>query len=417
MFRVDTFMGGYGMVEELYGISKDLGIKFMENTVVTGLKVEEGRIAGVECVNWKTGKACGLGASAVILATGGAGQIYARTDNPSRITGDGYSLALRAGASLRDMEFVQFYPLGWDEPGFTNWMIDLAIIDKVPLLDENGEEFLLKAIHSWGLKDGAEANYYARDKTAIRMARHLRKGGKAALHLEKLPREEWDDKESLIEMRNFYPGDTKPWEYGPVGVSPIEHYMTGGVVIDTSCRTGIDGLYACGEVTGGVDGASRIGGNALSNIVTFGLIAGRTASEEAGKASPDFDPLESEDMLRSWSVGTIPPEELRKAIRKTMQNGVGPVRTASSIERTLSDLDELRTLYRHLGVRDHPGLLHALEMRGLLDSATAVSAAALKREESRGVHFREDYPTTREEWKKTVVLSLDGEKIGIAENG
>lgn len=401
----NPFMAGYGMVEELYRIAGDLGVKFLENTVATTLKTENGKVTGVECINWKTGKVCGFGASAVILATGGAGQIYERTDNPGRITGDGYSLALRAGATLRDMEFVQFYPLGWDEPGFTSWMIGLEMIDMVPLVNEKGEEFLLDAIHSWGLKDGLEANYYARDKTSIYLARHLRKGGEAKLHLEQLPPEAWE-KVPLLEMLNFYPGDIKPWEYGPVGVSPIEHYFPGGIRIDQGCFSGIESLYACGEVTGGVDGASRVGGNALTNIITFGLIAGKSAAENAEEDASDFEPLDSKDLVSSWSEGKISPTELKKAIKNTVQEGLGPVRTASSIEKTLVALREIDSRYSEIHVADHLNLLYALEIRGLLDSAMSVAIAALAREESRGVHFRDDYPAQREEWKRTISLSL-----------
>lgn len=413
----NPFMAGYGMVEELYGIAMDLGIRFVENTVATELKIEDGKVRGVECVNWKTGKVCGFGASAVILATGGAGQIYERTDNPTRITGDGYSLALRAGVPLRDMEFVQFYPLGWDEPGFTNWMIDLAMIDRVPLLDEKGREFLLEAIQSWGLKDGMEANYYARDKGSIFLARHLKRGGKAMLHLEQIPEKEWQD-EPLVEMLTFYPEDKKPWEYGPVGVRPLEHYMTGGIVIDPSCATGIKGLYACGEVTGGVDGASRIGGNALTNIVTFGLIAGKTASAEITERSADFDPLHTKEMVKNWTEGNESTSTVRKTIRETVQEGLSPVRTAASINKTIARLMELYPAHSRLEVTNHLELLSALEIRGLLDSAMSVAKAALAREESRGVHFREDYPVQRDEWKRVIQVSLENEIIRAeTENG
>ncbi len=405
----NPFMAGYGMVEELYRIAGGLGIRFVENTVATELRLEDGKISGVECVNWQTGKVCGFGASAVILATGGAGQIYERTDNPSRITGDGYSLALRAGASLRDMEFVQFYPLGWDEPGFTNWLVDLALIDRVPLVDEKNREFLLEAIQSWGLKDGMEANYYARDKGSIFLARHLKRGGKALLHLEQIPEKDWES-EPLVEMLTFYPKDRKPWEYGPVGVSPIEHYMTGGVQIAPSCFTGIEGLYACGEVTGGIDGASRIGGNALTNIVTFGLIAGKSASEWVTERAVDFEPVQSREMVRNWTRGKESPLMIRKFIKRTVQEGLGPVRTAASIERSIANLQELENVYLTLKVTDHLELLSALEIRGLLDSAMSIAKAAFVREESRGVHFREDYPTQRDEWKKNVSVYIkDGE--------
>jgi len=406
----NPFMAGYGMVKELYHIALDMGIKFLENVAVTSLRMEEMTVTGVECVDWTSGKILGLGCSAVIIAAGGGGHIYQRTDNPSRMTGDGYSLALRAGAQLRDMEFVQFYPLGWDEPGFTNWMLDLALIDRVPLTDSHGKEFLLEAIHSWGLKDGMEANYFARDKASIFMTRHFNSGGEALLHLEELPEKEWDQ-EPFSEMLPFYPRDIKPWEYGPVRVSPIQHYMPGGIIIDGACSTGIEGLYACGEATGGVDGASRIGGNALTNIVTFGLIAGRSAAGSLRDGKDDFSPAFTCSIVNSWKTGTLNALEMRNAIRAIVQKSLGPVRTASGIRQAIDELNEIRHNLAKLSVKDRQDLLLALEMQGLVDTSLAVGQAALMREESRGVHFREDFPLKRDEWKKNIEVYQRNERI------
>lgn len=408
----NPFMAGFGMVLELYDIAKKLGVSFIDETVATELRITDGRVSGVECVNWKTKEAFGLGASAVILATGGAGQIYERTDNPSRITGDGYWLALQAGATLRDMEFVQFYPLGWDEENFTNWMIDLQIIDKIPLTDVENREFLLEAIRSWGLKNGLEANYYARDKASIFLAKHLKKGGKALLHLEQFPPEKWN-KPPLAQMRTFYPRKMDPWEYGPVNVSPIQHYMTGGVEIDPSCFTGIEGLYACGEVTGGVDGASRIGGNALTNIVTFGIIAGESAASGAYEKAENFRPEGSADLVSKWKRGNISGKVIRNRIKNTVQKNLGPVRNSSSIHEALSDLSDVENLLQDLHFVTPNDLLSALETRGLLYSALAVANAALAREESRGVHFREDFPVERDEWTKNIRLRKVEHKIEV----
>ncbi|MBN1332835.1 MAG: FAD-binding protein [Synergistales bacterium] len=406
----NPFMAGYGMVNELYRIALGMGVTFLENCVATSLEVHDGKVTGVECVNWTTGKTLGLGAGAVILATGGAGQVYERTDNPTRMTGDGYSLALRAGLSLRDMEFVQFYPLGWDEPGFTNWMLDLALIDHVPLTDLDGKEFLLDAIHSWGLKDGMEANYYARDRASIFLTRHINNRGQALLHLEALSEEEWE-KEPFSEMRPFYPRDVKPWEYGPIKVSPLQHYMPGGIEIDTSCFTGIKGLYACGEVTGGVDGASRVGGNALTNIVIFGLIAGRSAGEQVDKSPEEFPPHVSSALMEAWGKGSLETGYIRKRIRSIVQEGLGPVRNAMTIIRTLEQLEEIDLTLEDLAVRNKQDLLLALEMKGLIDTSIAIGRSALLREESRGVHFREDFPIRRDEWRKNIRTCLKDGKI------
>lgn len=131
-------MGGAGFLDELISVAEGSGVKFLDWTVVTSIRVSMGRVTGINIQNWQTGEEGSIDTGSVILATGGGGQIYSHTDNPARITGDGYALALKAGAVLRDMEFVQFYPLGWAEPGFPRWLVDLSLVDSVRVTDSRG---------------------------------------------------------------------------------------------------------------------------------------------------------------------------------------------------------------------------------------------------------------------------------------
>jgi succinate dehydrogenase/fumarate reductase flavoprotein subunit len=398
-----ALLGGAGFTAELAHIAREMGVEITEDTVVTDLLVNAGRVTGVECVQWKTGAASVITASAVILANGGAGYIYHRTDNPARITGDGYYLALQAGLELTDMEFVQFYPLGWDEPGFPTWMIGLDIVDSARVTDEQGDEFFMRELGKWGLKNGNEANLYARDRSARLIAQYANKG-KVLLHLEELSSKQWQSRH-MQGMLRFYPAGVIPWEYGPIQVSPVQHYFTGGIVMDENCRTGISGLFACGEVTGGVDGASRVGGNALTNVVVFGLRAGR---EAAGMSPANI--TESGSKYRD-SGGSIDVHSTRQQLRRIVQQGLGPVRTQGSIEQALEQLANLRDTIGKYAVNGPQDRLAALEMPGMLYSALAVGRAALLREESRGVHFREDYPEEREEWQKPITVKLYGEDV------
>ena len=392
-------MGGAGMTLELTKLAKLLGVEFLEYTVVTRLQVGDAGIQGLECVNWQTGEAFSVSAKAIILATGGAGHIYERTDNPARVTGDGYALALDAGLPLIDMEFVQFYPLGWDEPKFPKWMIGLPTIDRVRLTDASGREFLKEELHRLGLANGVQANLFGRDVSARLVGQKSLDGG-AYLHFQELPPESWGER-AFAEARRFYPEGIKPWDYGPIKVSPIQHYFTGGVVIDTEGRTGIDGLFACGEVTGGVDGASRIGGNALTNIVTFGFRAGRTAAACVRNHS------------NAWSVGKLAsgqndPASVRAELKSIVQSGLGPVRTGESIERAVAQLEALQDRVASLSMDTPIKRLLALEMPGMWQSARAVAGAALKREESRGVHYRTDYPVEVDSWQRNIRVQLEG---------
>jgi succinate dehydrogenase/fumarate reductase flavoprotein subunit len=396
-------MGGAGFTRELAAIARDSGVRIVQNVVATELLVDEGHVRGAHMVDWQSGRETTVAAGAVILATGGAGQIYHRTDNPARVTGDGYALALQAGLPLMDMEFVQFYPLGWAEPTFPQWMIGLPILDHAKVTDQDGDEFLLRAIHDWGLKNGREANLYARDRSAQLVGRKWHEDGQVYLHLEQVEPTVWQ-LSAMQELLAFYPQDVSPAEYGPVKVAPIEHYFTGGVVIDVFGHTAIPGLYACGEVTGGVDGASRIGGNALTNLVTFGLRAGRAAAAER-QAAANVPPGQS---LRTSPSGAR-PEDLRQQIKNIAETGAGPVRNAIGMAQAIAELDEMVEPIASPLVASARDRLLALELPGLWWSARAVLQAALAREESRGVHFRTDFPDELPAWQRNILVRwLDG---------
>ncbi len=380
----NELMGGGGFVDQLVYIAKKHGVRFVEWTVATSLDVKDERVAGVKAADWRTGKSFYFKADAVIIATGGGGRIYRRSDNPARMTGDGYSLAKRAGLELIDMEFVQFYPIGWNEPGLPEWMADTGLVDHVRITDENGDEFFKRAITEWGYKSGAEANLFARDRCSLLMAQKER-SGRILAHLEDASSKQWQDqgfRYSLTIDQKFF----DHFRY-PVRVSPIQHYMSGGIKIDNGCRTGISGLYACGEAAGGVDGANRIGGNALSNIVTFGIIAGRNAAlaevwdTDLSHEPERYPPAVSAD-------GGEEPSKLRSELQKTAWEFLGPLRSEKGIciaQEKIRDISKRKVI-----IESPTEMLSALEMRGLLDTASAVADAALKRKSSLGTHFRQD---------------------------
>ncbi len=402
-------MGGGGMTRELAALARAEGVSILENCAATKLLTGERGAEGLEWVNWKTGKSYRSPASAVILATGGGGRIYSRTDNPARMTGDGYALALDAGLDLVDMEYVQFYPLGWKDPAFPLWMVGLSILDYIPVTDAGGKEFLREAILSWGLSSGKEANLFARDKSAVLLSRHERQGGKTLLHLEKLSEEMLTIPDVRVSLMVDLPPDMRT---RPVELSPIQHYFTGGIPIDPEGRTALPGLYACGEVTGGVDGASRMGGNALTNIVTFGLRAGRTAAEEA----PESRSGEIAGLPRAGGRddGLVRPKDARAGLQSIVQEELGPCRSAGGIRRCLDALEEWKASCPSLKTENSQDLLHALELKGLSCTAEAVARAALLREESRGVHFREDFPEEREEMRPRILVSSVQGKLAAA---
>ena len=398
-------MGGGGMTRELASIARREGVVILENHIASRLLVGMHGVEGVEAVDWKRGKAFSFGASAVILATGGGGAIYERTDNPLRMTGDGYALALDAGLELVDMEYVQFYPMGWDQKGYPVWMVGLGLLDYIPVTDEKGREFLKEAFPLWGVSTGKEANLFARDRAALLLAGHAVKGGRTLLHLEKFREEDL----SLPDVQASLLFDLPPEKRSaPVHVSPVQHYFTGGVPMDSEGRTSIPGLFVCGEVSGGVDGASRMGGNALTNILVFGLRAGKAAAEEAMASSAVSDAVSKlpECVLRSGREG-VSPAEVRCELRSIVQEGLSPWRNAEGIERCISKIELLNASRRALNIASSLDLLHAMELHGLHRTAEAVARASFTRKESRGVHFREDFPNESEEWKRRIRILLE----------
>ncbi len=375
-------MSGEGLTARLAAIARAENVEFRPFSVVTRLLLDDRGFCGARIVGWKSGRAEIVPADAVIIATGGAGRIFSRTDNPARLTGDGYALALDAGLRLRDMEFIQFYPLGWRDPRLPVWMADLGLIDSVPLTNARGDEFLLRNLREWGFKNGEEGNLYARDRAAVAIARADREGG-AFLHIEEAPPKLWSDRKFT---RGLIIDPARLKSLGrPVRVAPLEHYFCGGIVIDADGRAGTPGVYACGECTGGVDGANRVGGNALSNIVTFGRRAGTAAARESRRASPVPAASAPPPVFDEHGVA---PRKLRLYLQRTMWDCLGPIRRASGLRRALDFLDEAESA--RLRASTPAELLLALETRGLIASARASARAALARRNSLGAHYRED---------------------------
>lgn len=423
-------LAGVGLTRPLLDFLRRAGVPFVEETVVAEVVLDGGRAAGVLGVDLDGRCLVAVEAPAVVVATGGGGAIYGRTDNPPRLTGDGYALLEAAGARLVHMEFVQFYPLGVAEPGVPARLLDAGLLDYVRLTDETGTEPLSGRLAEWGLKSGGEVNLFARDRAAVALSRHIADGHELYLHTEELDRPGVDP-EVVRWLTAGLPRSLDPLRR-PLRVAPTQHYFCGGAAIDRCGRVRrpdgevIPGLLACGETTGGVDGANRVGGNALTNIVVFGLAAGKTAAEEAraggravtgsGRAAWAGATARLRERLEGWGValdpdgslrlgglrpggargrterGSVGPVELRKRLAEVADRFLGPVRRADTLERALSELGELERATAETSCRTPSELLQALEVLAGVRTATRVAEAALARRESRGPHFREDYP-------------------------
>jgi succinate dehydrogenase/fumarate reductase flavoprotein subunit len=424
-------LGGLGLTRPLLTYLRRAGVRVIEGTVVTAIIRDgdapaRGQVRGVVAVVPDSGQTIHLAAGAVVVATGGGGAIYGRTDNPPRMTGDGYALLAQAGASLEDMEFVQFYPLGVAEPGLPARLLDTSLLDLARLTDENGDEPLAGRLEEWGFSSGAEINLYARDRAAVALGRHLAGGHKLLLHTEELDPAGLPD-DYLTRLREMFPRSLDPFSR-PVAVAPTQHYFCGGAMISVSGEVlgdggVIPGLYACGEVTGGVDGANRVGGNALTNIVTFGLAVGKAAAAHAAKTRGRREGLDGTGLppsavegigpgtassLSGRRIGSERPALLRRELHALCDRHLGPVRTEAGLRAALSGLDELGRRAAEVATPSRADFLLALEMDFALASAGFVARAALARTESRGCHFRLDHPAEDPAWARHVVLGPEG---------
>ncbi|MBW2149313.1 MAG: FAD-binding protein [Deltaproteobacteria bacterium] len=414
---------GLSVALALEKMAKEAGAQARGHVVILDLLIRNGRVSGALGYDRKTGEFVLLGTGAVVLATGGGGAAYLRTDNPSRTVGDGYALASRAGAALRDMEFVQFFPLGAAETGRKAYMLPPALADEARLVNSRGENILAK----YGI-DVKPAAVRCRDQLSIAMFREALMGndvdGAMLLDTRDMTDEQWSSNPISSSMRGFLES-----RYGcrdrPIPTFPTCHFWMGGVVIDESGATEIPGLYAAGEVTGGVHGANRMGGNALTETVVYGALAGASAAAFAvGSPRP---PLESSelDARRQWleKLRTRPlsadaaPSGIRHEVSRILWSHVGIVRNETGLNTALEALERLyRDALPRMAVRRPHEVMEAGEAENLLEVARMVATAALRRRESRGAHYREDFPSPDDgRWLCSLFLRRRGESVEIEE--
>ena len=334
-------MWGREITQCLLAKCRALGIRFVESLVVAELTMEEGR-ASVVAYHFESEKWLAIGARALVLATGGAGALFQRHDNPRRMMGDGYVLALKAGAVLQHLEFVQFYPLGLAEPGFPSFLIPPRLADLGRLFNGKGEE-----IHEKYNITERPAGERARDRLS------------QALFTEnhRLDEEVWLDLSGVSEaqwQKDPFSGSTRKIlgdRYGaaskPLRIAPMAHHVMGGIQIDTRGVTSVPGLFAAGEVTGGVHGANRMGGNALSETVVFGKRAGDAAAQWASGSGQGAGQVEP-DIIRRFSEQPskagikINPEKFTRQLQEIMWRYGGILRNQKGLAQTLDTVKDIQ---------------------------------------------------------------------------
>ncbi len=394
----------------LLGMNMALGTQFLGEFAVCDMKVSDGCTA---VVAWegKSGRFVEITSRAAVLAMGGAGALFLRSDNPRGIVGEGYVLALDAGAVLQDMEFVQFYPLGLAESGLPPFLIPPRLADRGKLVNSRGEDIMEK----YGITERPAAER-ARDRLSRALFTEIHRNGETVLlDLRGLSPREWRIDPFSASTVGLL-GDRYGASRRPVRVAPMAHHIMGGVMIDPQGATSVPGLFAAGEVAGGLHGANRMGGNALSETLVFGARAGEGAADWV-EGSEFSDCKAAREHLHRNSGGSgrrlrgASKVDHHRRLRQIMWEYGGILRSADGLAQALSVVGELEQDNR--GCREaatDERLLQSLRLRMALRAARLVLEAARKRRESRGAHFREDFPEQDDPaWTGHLQVHLDSQ--------
>jgi succinate dehydrogenase / fumarate reductase flavoprotein subunit len=435
---------GLEMIRTLqqHAVHKGIDV-FMECTINRLIK-DGDRVSGAVGYWRESGKFVLFGAKAVVLATGGVGKAFRITSNSWEYTGDGHSLAYWAGADLIDMECVQFHPTGMVWPPSVRGILVTEGVrgDGGTLRNSEGEQFMFNYISPYFAAETAdtieEAERWYEDKTNNRRTPNLLprdevarainsevKAGRGSPHggvfldIASRRSEEYIKRRLPSMYHQFKQLADVDITKESMEVGPTMHYIMGGVRVNAdSCQTTVPGLFAAGEVAGGMHGANRLGGNSLSDLLVFGRRAGIGAAEfaAANTAAPPVDVQQAESvattMLAPFEHGSAAenPYTIQRELQESMHQLVGIIRTKSELQEAQTRIAGYRERAARAGVEGHrqynPGWHLSLDLQSLLTVSEAIARAAETREESRGGHTREDFPTADEEnWgNKNVVI-------------
>jgi succinate dehydrogenase / fumarate reductase flavoprotein subunit len=447
---------GLEMIRTLqdHGVHQGIDVH-MERTILTLLK-QSGRVVGAFGYDRERGRFLVFRAKAIVLATGGIGRAYKITSNSWEYTGDGHALAYLAGAELIDMEFVQFHPTGmvWP-PSVCGILVTEGVRGEGGILtNKEGRRFMFDSIpenyraqtadneeEGWrycqGDKDARRPpELLTRDHIARCIVREIKEGrgsphGGVFLDIawikKKIPNGAEHIKKKLPSMYHQFKqlADIDITEQ-PMEVGPTTHYVMGGIRVDSDTQMSrLPGLFAAGECAAGINGANRLGGNSLSDLLVFGKRAGEFAAQFAKENQlGDINGNEIEDVAREAlrpferSKGEN-PYTLQRDLQETMQDNVGIVRNEAEMTSQLEYLRKFWERASHVGVSGNrefnPGWHTALDLRNLLTVSEAVTRAALERKESRGAQFREDYPEKDAKFAKvnTIIWRGDDGRMNV----
>ena len=383
--------------------AKRRNIHVYNNVMVTKLLKENNSVVGATAIDLNFGGFIVFRAKSLVLATGGAGQVYPYTSQPRGCIGDGYSMALHVGGELIDMEFVQFFPIGLAYPAELKGIL-CGTPYYVHLLNAKKERFMAKY--------DARMELATRDIISRAMFKEIHEGRgtphgglycDATINPPEFFRDQWP---SLYDRAKRLGVDLKK---DMMEVIPTVHYFMGGIKVNEKWETTTPGLFAAGEVTGGIHGANRIGQNSLADALVSGSRAGKYAGDYAARVEEIALPEDelTKEYERVYGLLTadkngLRPFEIKEKIHNIMWNKVGIIRNEKNLRQALKELKELRANYipkmtvTSNSVRSNNEWIEAIGIFFMLDSAELITKSALFRKETRGAHYREDYPETND---------------------
>jgi succinate dehydrogenase flavoprotein subunit len=443
---------GLEMIRTLqdHGVHLGLGVH-MECTIIRLLK-SGGRVVGAFGYERERGRMQVFRAKAVVLATGGVGRAYKITSNSWEYTGDGHTLAYDAGADLIDMEYLQFHPTGMVWPPSVRGILVTEGVrgEGGILLNREGRRFMFDEIpanyknqtadneeEGWRYTQGDKnarrpPELLTRDHVARCIVREIKEGrgsphGGVFLDIawigKRLPNHAEHIKRKLPSMyHQFIQLAGVDITKTPMEIGPTTHYMMGGVRVDADTQMStVPGLFAAGECAAGLHGANRLGGNSLSDLLVFGKRAGHYAAEYARSQPTSHLDADQIQQIAAWAVAPFErhgsangtgPFDIQYALQDMMQGEVGIVRTEAEMARALTGIEELRARSGGVAVTGNreynPGWHTALDLHNLLLVSEAIARAALARKESRGAHFRADFPDKDAQWGTKMMVIRKG---------
>lgn len=413
-YRRTCYQGDRTGAELLNALKEEIikrDIECIEEVMITSLVTDGDEVIGATGLNLKDSSLIYFKAKTTILASGGAGQLYPVTSNTFQKNGDGYAIAYKAGAKLIDMEQVQFHPTGMVAPKSKKGVLVTEAVraEGGKLLNKDDKRFMSKYAPE-------KMELATRDVVARSIYQEIIEGrgsenGGVYLDISHLDDDYIEEKlETMVLQFENVGIDIK---HEPIEVAPTAHHFMGGLKINTDASTSLINLFGAGEVCGGVHGANRLGGNALADTQVFGKIAGESASKACVnielKTNNEQVKIEASRIENLIKQGSIKPQKFKENIKKLMWEKVAIVRDEKTLNDALKNLQEMQKELSNLDVNDkkqyNTELVTALEVINMLEICILVVKSAILRRESRGAHFRSDFPKSSDEWKKSIVFN------------